>query len=167
MYIENNDKEQYEIAEIVEIMACYLNASIDVDSSLTPYSSKYMKKKLVEKYGDSISISGEAGKGDVVMMQETVRKILRNYHDQPDPLTEEEEKYKIITTAAKLIKSDIKKENKKKCNRKVEHYPFKEELYLENALKYLSESLKCFFKNLFVGKDTSSKIAGFGQHCMG
>ena len=94
-------------------MACYLNASIDVDSSLTPYSSKYMKKKLVEKYGDSISISGEAGKGDVVMMQESVRKILRNYHDQPYPLTEEEERYEIITTAAKLIKSDIKKENEK------------------------------------------------------
>ena len=53
MYIENNDKEQYEIAEIVEIMTRYLNASIDVDSSLTPYSSKYMKKKLAEKYGDS------------------------------------------------------------------------------------------------------------------
>ena len=163
MYIENNDKEQYEIAEIVEIMACYLNASVDVDSSLTPYSSKYMKKKLVEKYGDYISISGEAGKGYMVMMQETIGKILRNYHDQPDPLTEEEEKYKIITTAAKLIKSDIKKENKKKCNGKVEHYPLKEELYLENALKYLPESLKCFFKNLFVGKDTSRKIAGIGQ----
>ena len=85
MYIENIDKEQYEIAEIVEIMACYLSVSVDVDSSLTPYSSKYMKKKLVEKYGDYISISGEAGKGDVVMMQETVRKIRRNYHDQPDP----------------------------------------------------------------------------------
>ena len=62
MYIENNDKERYEIVEIVEIMVRYLNASIDVDSSLTPYSSKYMKKKLVEKYGDSISISGEAGR---------------------------------------------------------------------------------------------------------
>ena len=92
-------------------------------------------------------------------MKETVRKILRNYHDQPDPLTEEEEKYKIITTAAKLIKSDIKKENKKKCNGKVEHYP----LCLENALKYLPESLKGFFKHLFVGKDTSRKIAGIGQ----
>ena len=161
MFIVNNDKEQYEIAEIVEIMACYLNASIDVDSSLTPYSSKYMKKKLVETYCDSISISG-GGKGDVVMMQETVRKILRNYHDQPDPLTEEE-KYKIITPAAKLIKSDIKKENKKKCNGKVEHYPLKAELCLENALKYLPESSKCFFKNLFVGKDTSRKIAGIGQ----
>ena len=81
MYVENNDKEQYAIVEIVGIMACYLNVSIDVDSSLTPYSSKYTKKKLVEKYGDCISISGEAGKGGVVMMQKTVRKILRNYHD--------------------------------------------------------------------------------------
>ena len=34
---------------------------------------------------------------------------------------------------------------------------------MENALKYLPESLKCFFKNLFVGKDTSRKIAGIGQ----
>ena len=118
--------------------------------------------KLVEKYGDSMSISGEAGKGDVVMMQETVRKILRNYHDQPDPLTEEE-KYKFITLAANLMKSDIKKENLKKCNGKVEHYPLKEELCLENAPKYLPESSKCFFKNLFVGKDTPRKIAGIGQ----
>ena len=109
MYIETNGQEQYEIKELVQIMDNYLN-KIDKNSPgpcHKPFNNHYMKQNLLEKYGESVHTSDEEGSSRIVTMRETTAYILRKYHEQPDPRTEEEEKCRIISTAAKFIKADI------------------------------------------------------------
>ena len=110
MHLESNEKEQYHVNELVQIMTSNLQeASIDsADECYVPYKNQYMKQKLLEKYGVSIFICKDNGNSDIVTMKESTTNILRKYNSQPAPLTEQEEKCRIITTAAKLIKSDIK-----------------------------------------------------------
>ncbi|CAJ1064633.1 hypothetical protein SNEBB_002215, partial [Xyrichtys novacula] len=72
---------------------------------------------------------------------------------------EEAQKRTIILTAAKLIKSDIKTT----VVPIGETYPTLAELNLNTALDFIPPSLRFLLQHLFVGKDTTRKIAGIGQ----
>ena len=58
IHLEMNEKEQYQINKLVQIMTSYMEVA-DADptsSSHLPYKNQYMimKQKLAEKYGDSM-----------------------------------------------------------------------------------------------------------------
>ena len=53
------------------------------------FNNHYMKQKLLEKYGESVHMSNEEGSSGIVTIEETTAYILRKYHKQIDPLTEE------------------------------------------------------------------------------
>ena len=74
----------------------------------TAYSKVYIKTKLKEQFGDRIFISGEVGNADIVTLTDTALSILRHCKSQASSLTEEEN-FNILATAAKLIKSDIRR----------------------------------------------------------
>ena len=118
--IEENEEEQFQIPGLVNLMQTFLE-----DIHHTAYSKVYIKTKLKEHFGDRIFISGEIGNADIVTLTDTASSILRHYRkSQASPLTEEEEKFNIIATAAKLIKSDIRRETKSS----VDFYPRKEDI---------------------------------------
>ena len=76
----------------------------------------------------------------------------------PNKDDEETHKKAIIATAAKLIKSGIKKMVKP-----LDEYPKTSELELNTAYEYIPQSLRLILSSLFVGKDTRLKEAGIGQ----
>ena len=131
-------------------------------SSHLPYKNQYMKQKLAEKYGDSICFSKGEGSSDIATTRESTADILTKYHNQSAPISDEEEKCRIITTAAKLIKADIKTQTK--TNK--DFYPAKDDFSLVYAVSFLPDTLNGFLEGLFVGKDNSRNIAGIGQSIM-
>ena len=88
----------------------------------TAYPKVYIKTKLKEHFGDRIFISGEVGNADIVTLTDTASSILRHYRNSQASSLTEEEKFNIMATAAKLIKSDIRRETKSS----VDFYPRKE-----------------------------------------
>ena len=66
-----------------------------------------MKSKLMEHFGDRIIQTEINGKPNVVTFRSTAKAILQDFyaHKKDDP---EADKMRIIETAAKLIKDDIK-----------------------------------------------------------
>jgi len=78
------------------------------DSEEHAYSAVYMKAKLKEHFGDKIVITTIKKKANVVTFQRRATSIVNQFYSQPKTEDFEAEKARIIETAAKLIRSDIK-----------------------------------------------------------
>ncbi|KAJ8889212.1 hypothetical protein PR048_008710 [Dryococelus australis] len=78
------------------------------ESDCKAYDRSHIKRKLEEHYGESVTISGESGKADIVTLKETTDQILRSNHAKTKVCDPELQKIHIIEAAARLIKSDMK-----------------------------------------------------------
>ena len=154
-FFEKNDEEQCTLKDLEIKMRGYLG-----ESNSTSYSPVYMKAKLQEYYGNHVVISECKGRSSIVTLTSSADDILREYHSSIQNLTPEEQKIEILKTAAKFIKGDIKE---KSLSTKRDKYCNVEDLSLVSTLDYLPECLKYFFNQLFVGNNTSRKIAAIGQ----
>ena len=67
-----------------------------------------MEAKLIEKYQGSLFIASSDGLNDIVSLRKTVNKLIQEFHDVPRRAGTENEKIRIIQTAASIIRSDIK-----------------------------------------------------------
>ena len=74
-YFEKNDEEQLTIMELTNKMAEILE-----DSDCEPYTAWYLKKKIIERFGDDVVIAEIDGRPDVITMRPTVTRILHNFH---------------------------------------------------------------------------------------
>ena len=86
--------------------------------------------------------------------------MLYDFYSQRD-LDPEKDKIRIIETAVKLIKDDIKAVKTSHCN-----YPSIDKLGSKESINFLPTSLRVLLKDLFVGKDVRTKIASIGQAIM-
>ena len=68
------------------------------------------------------------------------------------------DKLKIVETAAKLIRDDIKA-----LQTSHRAYPACDELGSDDSINFLSESLKILLEGLIMGKDVQTQIASTGQ----
>jgi len=152
-FFEENDEEQLTVTDLEEKMTEYMTEPESVG-----YGNQYLKSKLVKHYGESIFIAEGEGLHDIVTFREKTSSILRDYFNQPEN-DEESQKRAIIETAAKLIKSDIKS----MIPPLTDEYPNASALELQSALEYIPLGLRWLLGHLFVGKDTSRKIASIGQ----
>ena len=126
-----------------------------------PFTSRHMKNKLHEHFGDRVVITEINGKSNVVTFKSTAVNILNEFFHTPNNEDSETEKRRIIKTAAKLIKNDIKAVNAQ------DTYPSCEQLSsVETCLEYVPESLRILLRDLFVGKETDLKVASLGQAIM-
>lgn len=143
-YLEMNDEEQ--------MTALYLRGKMEeflMDENSLPYTNYYLKKKMKERYGDSIYIAEGEGVNDIVTFREKTSHILRSFYKEAQREGDEEaQKKAIIETAARLIKSDIKNG----VPSVTDHYPKSEELELDSALAFLPDTLRNMLNSLFVGK---------------
>ena len=154
-YLEMNDEEQ--------MTALYLRGKMEeflMDENSLPYTNYYLKKKMKERYGDSIYIAEGEGVNDIVTFREKTSHILRSFYKEAQREGDEEaQKKAIIETAARLIKSDIKNG----VPSVTDHYPKSEELELDSALAFLPDTLRNMLNSLFVGKNTQRKVDSIGQ----
>ena len=150
-YLEENDDEQITVTDLVTHMATLLQ---NPDSE--PYSPKWMKKKLQEKYEDEIVFTEINGKSNVATFCSQAKKILHTFYENSKRDTNtEQEKQEIITAAAKLIKEDIK-------NTVSDHETYPDLSQLSDAsecLAYLPNSLKTLLDSLILTKSSMFKKA--------
>ncbi len=155
-YLEDNDDEQMTVGDLVEKIQEYLQ-----DTECQPYSMVYMKKKIQEHFGNRIIITELNRKQNVATFHSTASSILYDFHCQSKHDTSENEKMRIIETAAKLIQSDIKA-----LPFINDVFPSPEEMQSASAEKFLPETLQLLLKTMFVGKKTNGKVASIEQAIM-
>ena len=104
-----------------------------------------MRRRLVERFGDDIIISQRGNLTGVVTFKATYESILHDYHKvRREEGDAEEEKAKLLKTAAKLIQSGIRS---LECTR--DDYQASSTITLESNLYYMPQSLRDFLNVLF------------------
>ena len=152
--LQQHDEEQTTVNDLIDNMKTYLG---DCDS--LPYGFTQMKKMINDHYGDEI-IAENKGKSNVVTFTTTASKILHDFHQQSERDDRLREKMRIIETAAKLIKNDIKS-----VIQSTDYYPTSKDMSAETAIDFLPESLRTLLQ-IFIPKKSSSKVASLGQAIM-
>ena len=76
-------------------------------SEYEPYTKRYLKEKLLEKYGQSIYFTNDARRNDILCFQNKTSSIVRDYQKNFS-LSEEDQVKSILQTAVKILKNDIK-----------------------------------------------------------
>ncbi|KAH3838443.1 hypothetical protein DPMN_111852 [Dreissena polymorpha] len=99
-FYKDNDDEQVTIKQLQDKMV-----SICGDKA---YSITYLKSKIISHFGEDVIITEINGKENVMTLRRTATSILHDFYRQGKSENTENEKVKLIRTAAKLIKSDIK-----------------------------------------------------------
>ena len=126
------------------------------------YDIKTMKKKLISHFGENIVIASVQGKSDVVLLRRTATQILHQFHSTRRDENNEDEKARIIRTAAELILTDIKNVS----SRKTMIYPSILELESMNFnLNFIPDALRLFLNSLLPSA-SCIKIASLGQAVM-
>ena len=120
-----------------------------------------MLQKLKEIFGNKILVTEINGKSNVVTFRSKASEILHEFYQKRE-LNPEQEKIRIVETAAKLMKEDIRAVQKS-C----EHYPSTNELSTEESIEFLPTTLRTLLGVILVaGKDVQTKIASIGQAIM-
>jgi len=154
-FLEENDDEQTTIYDLIEHMEKTLG-----DSELGAYSYRYMQQKLKEHFGDKIIQTEINGKKNVITFRNKAKTILHEHYSHRDT-DSEKEKMRVVETAAKLIRDDIRAV---KTSNLV--YPGCDELGSEESINFLPQSLKLLLTGLIVGKKNQTKVASIGQAIM-
>ena len=107
---------------------------------LPVYHERYLKQALEKHYGNSIFITNQEHKKNIVCFRNCTADIIRDYHKKMETGIEDEKKRTIIKTAASLIMNDIKclnfdKEEFPSLIEMTSHYELPESLQL--LLTYL------------------------------
>ena len=116
------------------------------------YTTRHMKTKLLEHFDTDVLISSRGKKTNLVTLRIAAWKILSQYFESPQTHDPEAKKLNLITTAAKLIKSDIRGVFGTK-----DVYPGSEDIKsAQGNLNFVPESLQLFLKTIFCGKENDS-----------
>ncbi len=129
------------------------------DTDSEPYGFTYMKEQIQKQFSDKIIITEIDGRTNVVTMWSTAASILQDFHSHSKKESSQVEKIRIIQTAVKLIKNDIKS----LINQKDVYPKYKEMSSVEEACSFLPDLLYIFHQGLFTSVDAKMKIATIGQ----
>ena len=152
-FLEENDDEPVSISHLCQLMA---------ENRCEPYSTKFMKKKLIEKYKEKLVIVSSIGLPDAVSLQTIDEKIIMDFYKTPKGKGTEEEKIRIIQAAATIIRNEIKNVN---CRNDI--YDIFDGLSDEKeAIAFIPVSLKIFIRSILVAKGSQDKIISLGQDIM-
>ena len=156
-YLEENDDEQITINDLVSHMDDIL-----ADSKHCAYTCTHTKEKLKEHFGDRLMQSNINGKPNVITFRHTANEILHEFHQSNKKSDPDAEKIKIIETAGKIIKDEIKSVATSPL-----HYPIYSDLTsVDECVNYLPETLRVLLGIIIAGKDTIFKVASIGQAIM-
>ena len=125
-------------------------------SGANVYSIKRMKQKLKEKYGDSIFFAEVPGRPNIVCLKDMAAHVIVDswYKDRKSNIDQESER--IIATAAKLIKFEIR-EKQYQCD----YYPDNTDIKdLNYGKEWLPRPLLLFLQHLILSE---TKQVSIGQ----
>lgn len=145
--MESNKQKQYSIIELIDKMNLFSNGNA--------YSFNQMKTNLLKHFGDDIIISTVRNKKSLVTFRSTCYEILDNFYEASN---NENEKQLIIKRASDFIFDDIKKVTPNK-----DFYPSASDISLNEAKKFLPETLLALLSNIITGHNASLKIVTIGQ----
>ena len=115
---------------------------VELADSATVYTTKWLKRKKIEKYGQHVFFAEMKGRSDMVCLKYFADLIVNNawYEMREKGLKKESES--IINTAAKLILSDIRS-----INLESDIYPLENEIADINICEsLLPENLRKFLE---------------------
>ena len=115
---------------------------VEIADSATVYTTKWMKRKIIEKYDQHVFFAEMKGRSDMICLKNFADLIVNNawYEMREKDLKKESES--IINTAAKLILSDIRS-----INLESDIYPLENEIADINICEsLLPESLRKFLE---------------------
>ena len=125
------------------------------------YSTRYMKERILEHFGENVIITSKPGMTNIVTFRRTAASILEEFHSQQKDYTNpEDEKLNVIRTAAKLLRSDIKR-----IETPDDYYPVVDN-DIDKQVEFLPPILKLLLEETFSGKETYLKVAFIGQAIM-
>ena len=150
-YLDENQELYLSIDEL-QIYMCTLTDN--------PYTTRWIKHKLLEHYGESIAIANMKGCKDVIYFRKSVNDLLYEFYEEGQNKDSESEKSRIIKLAANLILNDIKGLD---CN-KDSYFSFFD-LNIKSMVDFVPASLMLFLKALIPSKNTVSDLmlSGIGQ----
>ena len=123
-------------------MTEYLPAGVE------PYTTRYMKSAIEDHFGDKIIFAEINGIPDVTF-SERVSTIISEFYDSPIGNDCQAEKMRILRTAVKLIKSEVKSMPSWKSE-----YPEANQMSsVEQSLGFLPTSFRILLELLFTGND--------------
>ena len=122
------------------------------------YSHQYMKEKLYEKFGDKIIITEINGKANVVTFRTTAKVLLHDFYSAPKA-DDENEKLRLVKTAAAMIRNDIK------TTATASHqYTSSDDIAsVDRNLDFFPQSLQILLRTSFSEKEAEVKIASIGR----
>lgn len=95
-FMENSDECQFSLEELLNLVEGYKP------------NEKTVKTKLIEKYGDSIVIASNSNKKTTICFKGISNEILTNAWYTNKKVNKEEERLRILKTAATIITDDVK-----------------------------------------------------------
>lgn len=158
-YLEENSDEPISVKDLVILMSDFLKP-LEVE----PYSTRYMKMKLHEHFGERLVMTSLSTKGCVVTLRRTALSILHEFHRNFKNMSNntEDEKIQIIKTAAKLIECDVKS-----IDSVTDAYPSLDTIKsVDSAVAYVPNTLQVLLRTMFAGKNFDTKLAAIGQAIM-
>ena len=130
-FLEENDDEQITIQDLVQQMEKIL-----ANSKHSAYGYQHMQQRLKEHFRNKIIETEINGKPNAITFRSKASEVLYNFHSQCD-LDPEKEKLRIVETAARLIKEDIKA--MKTCH---STYPSVDQLRSNQSINFLPNTLR-------------------------
>ena len=149
VFLETSEIDQVTLQDLVQLMSEHL------DENSEPFTSKHMKSRLIEHFGERLFVTDEKGKKCIVTLQRTASLLIQSLYKESKDSNPETQKRNIIETAAKLIKNDIK--DMKQCN---EIYPDVTDIESsEKCMAFIPTSLRIFLDKLISSKQCTLRIA--------
>ena len=153
-YFMVNDDTQFTLKDFSIKMSEFL-----IDEQAEPYGLTFLRARLYETLGDGVVITNHSGKEGVVTFRQTAESILNEYHNMPNPSSVEDERDRIITAAAKIIKNEMKE-----IYTPMDSYPGTETICdVHNCLRFIPPALQLLLSLLVTCLQPSLKIASIGQ----
>lgn len=104
-YLEQNDECQYAFEELQ-------NMFLELNPEIEPYSDIHLKRKLIQRYGNSLNFAVLPGKRSVICFSGAATNILSdNWYRNRNSENEAQEELRVIKTAAAIIRREIKFKN--------------------------------------------------------
>ena len=153
-YLKENDDEQTAVNDLLSITQERLK-----DSSSDAFTSKWLKNRLMEYFKDDIAFTEINGKHNDVTFKTKAKNILHGFYKSRKSDDAEEEKTRIIETAANLLRNEIKE-----CNSSSASYPTTIDIESRNRYKdFLPNSLRLLLEKMFLAKSSNMRTVSIMQ----